>query len=64
MGNPDAVIYFGPTFVSIRNDKQTSSTANGHSEDIDDILKSGLFATFCRTKDGLVKPITIVSVDG
>lgn len=65
MGNREAVGYSGPTYISIRSGKHSSSTALSHGLDFeklltlhefDDITKSGV--------DQIVKPILVLTVDG
>ena len=65
MGNREAVAYSGPTYISIRSGKHSSSTALSHGLDFeklltlhefDDITKSGV--------DRTVKPILVLTVDG
>lgn len=64
MGNPDAVTYSGPTFIAIRSGKHSSSTAETHAKDIDDIFQMDLFESICKTEADLIKPIFMISVDG
>lgn len=65
LGNREAVAYSGPTYISIRSGKHSSSTALSHGLDFeklltlhefDDITKSGV--------DRIVKPILVLTVDG
>ncbi|XP_044594835.1 uncharacterized protein LOC123272182 [Cotesia glomerata] len=64
MGDPSAVSYSGPTYVSVRSGKHSSSTASSHAADFTRLLELDAFKNLTRTSDGTVKPIVIFTVDG
>nr|XP_043066048.1 uncharacterized protein LOC122321057 [Drosophila bipectinata]XP_043066049.1 uncharacterized protein LOC122321057 [Drosophila bipectinata] len=64
MGDPKAVGYSGPTFISIRSGKHSSSTAGTHARDFDSIVKLESFKSLARTEEGLVKPVVTLTSDG
>lgn len=61
---PEAVSYSGPTYVSIRSLKHSSSNAATHSDDLNALMDLEPFQSFMKTEEGIVKPIMIFSVDG
>lgn len=64
MGDPNCVTYSGPTVIRIRSAKHDGSSAATHANDVDFLLDSENFESLCKTSNGLVKPIIIVSTDG
>lgn len=56
--------YSGPTFIAIRSGKHSSSTASTHAQDIQRLLDLKEFESFCKTSNGAVKPIFMITVDG
>lgn len=64
MGDPSAVSYSGPTYVSIRRGKHSSLTASSHAADFRQFLNLPSFKTLTRTLEDAVKPIVIFTVDG
>lgn len=64
MGKPEAVTYSGPTYIAIRSGKHSSSTAATHADDLDTLLHMDIFRDLARDKEGNVKPIIIITVDG
>ncbi|XP_037731574.1 uncharacterized protein LOC119562454 [Drosophila subpulchrella] len=56
-GDPKAVVYSGPTFISI--------TAETHAKDCDSILNLESFQEIAKTHDkGRVKPVVVIISDG
>lgn len=64
MHSPEAVGYSGPTYISIRSAKHSSSSALTHANDIDKLLDLEIFKNLCKTETGEIKPVMIISVDG
>lgn len=64
MGRKEAVTYSGPTYIAIRSGKHSSSTATTHAKDLIKLLKLDEFKNLALGKDGKVKPVMILSVDG
>jgi hypothetical protein len=64
IGDPSAVTYSGPTFISIRSGKHSSSTATTHGTDLTNLLQVEDFVSHFKTSDGLYKPILIIISDG
>lgn len=62
-GKSDAVGYSGPTYVSIRSGKHSSSTAKTHAVDFERLLKLSEFDEITKFQ-GTVKPVVIFTVDG
>jgi hypothetical protein len=60
----DAVTYSGPTYVAIRSAKHSSSNAFSHLQDMNRINSLPSFQNSLFTKDGLSKPVMIVTADG
>lgn len=63
-GEGKRVTYSGPTYISVRSGKHSSSTAASHAWDLDQVLQLSEFKTISRTSDGLIRPILIVVSDG
>lgn len=63
-GRKEAVTYSGPTYIAIRRGKHSSSTAATHAKDLNKLLTLDDFKNLALGKDGKVKPVTILSVDG
>lgn len=64
MGRKEAVTYSGPTYIVIRSGKHSSSTAATHAKDLNKLLTLNDFKNLALGKDGKVKPVMILSVDG
>lgn len=64
MGRKEAVTYSGPTYIVIRSGKHSSSTAATHANDLIKLLTLDEFKNLALGKDGKVKPVMIISVDG
>lgn len=64
LGQPEAVGYSGPTYIAIRSEKHSSSTANTHAQDFETLLELEEFRPLAKTDHGLVKPVVIMTVDG
>ncbi|CAH1113118.1 unnamed protein product [Psylliodes chrysocephalus] len=64
LGQPQAVGYFGPTYIAIRSGKHSSSTANTHAQDFETLLEIEEFRPLAITDHGLVNPVVIMTVDG
>ncbi|KAJ8670913.1 hypothetical protein QAD02_002172 [Eretmocerus hayati] len=62
-GSPDAVSYSGPTYISIRSGKHSSSTAATHASDFRRLLEIKEFDTIMKF-NGVLKPVIIMTVDG
>lgn len=56
--------YSGPTYIAIRSGKHSSSTAFTHAQDIHQLLNLKEFESLCKTINGEIKPICIITVDG
>ncbi|ESO12304.1 hypothetical protein HELRODRAFT_158789 [Helobdella robusta] len=63
-GAKEAVTYSGPTFISIRSGKHSSSNAMSHARDFERLMKLSEFGTITKTMDQNAKPIFIFFVDG
>lgn len=63
-GQSKAIGYSGPTFIAIRSGKHSSSTANTHAQDFETLLTLKEFEELVKTKEGFIKPVIIVTVDG
>ena len=62
--NKDGSIgYNGPTYIAIRSGKHDKSSAASHIEDFRTLLSLDEFKKACL-KDGILKPLLFVSVDG
>ena len=62
--NKDGSIgYNGPTYIAIRSGKHDKSSAASHIEDFQTLLSLDEFKKACL-KDGILKPLLFVSVDG
>ncbi|XP_042896686.1 uncharacterized protein [Parasteatoda tepidariorum] len=59
-----AVTYSGPTYITIRSAKHSSSTAYSHAADIEHIFELPAFTGFLKQNDDSVKPVGIFTVDG
>ena len=64
MGRPEAVSYSGPTYISIRSGKHSSSTADTHAADLEHLFELEDFKKILLNTDKYAKPVFIVSVDG
>ena len=65
LGNRETVGYSGPTYISIRSRKHSSSTAFSHALDFEKLLTLKEFEVISRSDiDRVVKPILIFTVDG
>lgn len=64
LGEPKAVTYSGPTYIAIRSEKHSSSTASSHASDFENLVDSERFRPFARTETGDVKPVVMMTVDG
>lgn len=64
MGRKEAVTYSGPTYIVVRSGKHSSSTATTHAKDLIKLLTLDDFKNLALGKDGKVKPVMILSVDG
>ncbi|ESN96618.1 hypothetical protein HELRODRAFT_163706 [Helobdella robusta] len=63
-GAKEAVTYSGPTLISIRSGKHSSSNAMSHARDFERLMKLPEFDTITKTMDQNAKPIFIFFVDG
>ncbi|ESO11249.1 hypothetical protein HELRODRAFT_183352 [Helobdella robusta] len=63
-GAKEAVTYSGPTFISVRSEKHSSSNAMSHARDFERLMKLPEFDTITKTMDQNAKPIFIFFVDG
>lgn len=63
-GREEAVGYSGPTHISIRSGKHSSSTANTHAYDFESLLSIPSFKSLMMTESNTVKPVIIIFVDG
>ena len=63
-GRPESVSYSGPTYIAIRSGKHCSSTAETHAVDLQRLLELESFQSFVKTREGTVKPVMIITVDG
>lgn len=63
-GDPKAVTYSGPTFISIRSGKHSSSTAASHAKDLEDVILCPEFDPITKTKLNCLKAVYISTVDG
>ena len=62
--NKDGSIgYNGSTYIAIRSGKHDKSSAASHIEDFQTLLSLDEFKKACL-KDGILKPLLFVSVDG
>ncbi|CAH1111574.1 unnamed protein product [Psylliodes chrysocephalus] len=65
LGQPQAVGYSGPTYIAIRSEKHSLSTANTHhAQDFETLLELEEFRPLAKIDHGLVKPVVIMTVDG
>lgn len=64
MGKPDAVSYSGPTYISIRSGKHSSSTASSHASDFDRLANLDCFKKIMYNDSNCMKPVMIISADG
>lgn len=62
VASKNAVTYSGPTYICIRSAKHCSSTAYSHAKDMEALMNSESFASFCRTDSG--EPVIIITTDG
>ena len=58
-----SICYNGPTYIAIRSGKHDKSSAASHIEDFRTLLSLDEFRKACL-KDGILKPLLFVSVDG
>ncbi|CAF4485859.1 unnamed protein product [Rotaria sp. Silwood2] len=63
INNKNEVTYSGPTYISIRSGKHSSSTAETHHYDFSLLFESKDFEPVMKVH-GKCKPIVIISVDG
>lgn len=63
-GDKKAVTHSGPTFITIRSAKHCSSTAYSHAKDMETLMNSGDFESFCKDDSGQFKPIVMITSDG
>lgn len=63
-GSKDAISYSGPTFVTIRSGKHSSSTAKTHAKDFSELMNLSEFEEITKSASGEIKPICIILVDG
>lgn len=64
MMDRSAVGYSGPTYITIRSGKHSSSTAYSHAKDIQDMFDIEQFRDQVRSSDGKVKPVLLITTDG
>ena len=64
MGDDQAVLFSGPTYVAIRTGSQGYPTAEAHAADFDRLLHLENFRSMAKNEHGAVKPIVILSVNG
>lgn len=64
IGDPLAVKYSGPTYISIRSGKHSSSTAVSHANDFERVINHPEFKYISEFSDGGVKPVLIIISDG
>ena len=64
IGNPKAVGYIGPTYISIRSGNCCSSTAVSPAKDFNELLKIKELESYCKNDDGSCKPVVIIISDG
>lgn len=64
IGDPKAVGYSGPTFITIRSGKHSGSTAFTHARDLEQLVDHEEFVEFTKTDDGQCKPVIMLVVDG
>ena len=60
----EAVTYSGPTYVAIRSEKHSSSTAATHAHYLRKVFTLDHFEKLVKTEDGRVKPVLMLFVDG
>ena len=58
------ISFSGPTYVAIRSAKHDSSTAASHQYDLDEVFQLAEFESSVKGKDGRIKPLLFVGVDG
>lgn len=63
LGAPDFVTYSGPTYITIRSGKHSSSTAATHAADLNLLMELDIFDSTLKYNDK-VKPVLILTVDG
>lgn len=63
LGKRESVGYSGPTYITIRSGKHSSSTAFSHALDFEKLLTLNEFDSITKSK-GTVKPILVFTVDG
>lgn len=64
IGRPEAVTYTGPTYISIRSGKHSSSTASTHAEDFQKLTNLEIFREIMRDETETIKPVMMISTDG
>jgi hypothetical protein len=65
LGKPDVVGYSGPTYIAIRSEKHSSSTALAHGLDFNRLLELPQFKSITKTEpEKSVKPVIIFTVNG
>lgn len=63
-GSPKAVSYSGPTYISIRSGKHSSSSAASHAKDFMDLMECSEFTKIMKNPTGCIKPVCVTTVDG
>ena len=64
MNQKEAVTYSGPTYITIKSAKHSSSTALSHCVDIEKLVEIPEFKEMAKDSEGDVKPVWITTVDG
>ncbi|KAF2898353.1 hypothetical protein ILUMI_07821 [Ignelater luminosus] len=64
MGCAEAVTYSGPTYVTVRSAKHSSSTGSSHAMDFNRLAILDTVKEIMRNKEGRLKPVILVSSDG
>lgn len=64
IGRPESVTYSGPTYISIRSGKHSSSTAWTHAVDFEKLTTLDIFGEIMRADNGGLKPVMMISSDG
>lgn len=63
LGKQTSVGFSGPTYIAIRSGKHSTSTAYAHGLDLERLVDLEEFKEFSK-KDGWLKPVLIMCVDG
>jgi uncharacterized protein YegL len=64
VGDPRAVTYAGPTYITIRSGKHSSSTAFSHARDFYNLMNCPELVEHCKNGDGSYKPVVVITADG